>query len=667
MYEPHSEAMIDSIDGSPEDVNPPQSLTPTEAQKRFVELWVNRVKKSRRERRLFHEKAKKAVHRYALDEENIEQAEYSMHYPLLWSNVQVMRGAMYTSTPIPDVRRRNASGNQVHNALSVALERGLSYMLDTQDFDGNLNRALVDYLVPGLAQCRVVYEADIEQVAVVDPKTMDVFVDEMGQEVMMPDVRDQRVWIQHVPWDQFDWDECMNWEDCNWVCFTHWMEKVDIRDQFGDVNLTNIAESKKKEGKTKYRVYEIWDKRFKRVIFLADGLMMPLKITKDVLGLRGFFPCPKPMMANVTPTKFQPTPEYTYYQKQEMQIDRLTRRIHSLTANSTVDRGFYDAGVAEELNQLANSDDGEYIPIPNLRQKMQAQGSQGGSDLFASVVAQFPLENTAKVIQILQAQRESELNHVYQITGISDIMRGYSKASETLGAQEIKQASASNRIATHRKLFDCFVRDIFRIVSDVSANHLTPESWLMQTGIPVNDEMEALMRDNVLRHYVVDIESDSTVAQDSEHDKKQTMEAVKVTQEALANLMPMMAQGLPADIVQALLQTVMKPFKVTRNFEAAIQQLPSTQQQMEQMQQQLQEFQQENNELNAQLQQAMEKIASFDMREQARKDREVDAEVRRDDAQAERLEAEAATEPSVRVLNLAKAHDAMQPDQRPQQ
>ena len=665
MYEVGEEATIDSIDGAPEEESQTPQLSPTDAERRFVELWINRIKKSRRTRRGFYDLAKKAVQRYTLDEESADGGENVNNYPLFWSNTQVMRGAMYTSTPIPDVRRRNVTENFKHTSIAVALERGLEYMLDTSDFDGNLNRALIDYLVAGMAQARIVYDAEVEDVPIIDPKTGEEYHDDYGEVQTMPEMRSQRIWIEHVPYEQFDWDGCIRWEDCQWVSFAHWLEKRDIRDQFAiDTELTSLGESKVREGKTKYKIYEIWDKRFKRVIFLADGLSKPLKISDDVLGLQNFFPCPKPMMANVNPTKFVPTPEYSYYTRQELQIDRLTRRIHNLTANSTIDRGFYDAGVAEELDQLANSNDGEYIPVPNLRQKLMAAGGSATGNLFENVMAVFPIENVARVIQILQQQRESELQHVYQITGISDIMRGYSKASETLGAQEIKQASASNRISVHRKLFDNFIRDTFRIVSDVCAGHLTPETWLMMTGIQIDAEMEDLMRDSVLLNYVVDIETDSTVQQPSDYEKKMTLEAVSTVTQTLGSLLPMMGQGLSGDVVKQLLSTTMKPFKVAREFEQVIQQIPSTQQQMEQMQQQLGEAQQQTSELNAQLQQAMEKIAQFDYKEQARKDAEVQAEVVRDRAQSSKLVEEGKTEESVRMLNIAKANDLNQPDRK---
>jgi hypothetical protein len=663
------EAQIESIDGSPNEVeNDSGGMTPNTRATRFVQRWMGRVKRSKSERSRFYTRAKQAISRYTADEYN-EDYGYNMHYPLFWSNVQVLRGAMFTAAPVPDCRRRFDQGDpnqaEMQNMLSTALERAIEFNLDTSDFNGHLNMSLTDYLVPGLGQTRISYEARVEEEPVIDPKTGLPLgdINEAGEIVaqQMPVIKDQKIIVEHVKWDDFAWDYCLAWEDCGWVAFRHWLTRKEVLAQFDvDLKSNQISETVRKQGKKLFAVWEIWDKDTKRVIFIAEGHLVPLRVTKDPLGLRDFFPCPKPMMANISPNRLEPIPDFFFYEKQEIQVDRITRRINNLTATSTVLRGFYDASLQEDLNQLSECDDGEFIPVNGLAQKLQQSG-QGGGDLWNKTIANWPIEQSAKVIQILQSQRESELNHVYQITGISDIMRGYSKASETLGAQEIKQSAVSNRLATRRNVFDHHCRDIFRIMADLAAKHFTPETWYFMTGIQVTPQMEEVLRNDVLVEYAVDIETDSTVHQDTDREKQLSIEAVKVTSETLSNLMPLMGQGLPGDAVVQMILTAMRPFKYSKNFEAAVMQLPSTQQQFGQIQQQMQQLAEQNQQLTAQLQQAMERIAAFDMRDQARKDTQIEAEARRDDAQSTKLVEEAKTEETERVLNLAKARSEMQP------
>ena len=653
-----SEAYIDSIDGpgNEDEIAGVPNVTSIEdaeeAKRKFTQLWMGKISKSEGERRDFRDNGKDAVERYS----GGEGTDENVAYPLFYSNVQVLHGAMYSSTPKPDVRRRYDTGDQVQQMVAIAIERGISHVVDTTDVNQHCSMGLNDYLVPGLGQARVSYDADVEEEPVPDPETGMGAVDEMGQPVMLPVVKNQKIWIEHVPWDCFIWEQCISWEDCGWVAFKHWLTREDIREQYDvDMKQAQIAETKQEGGRKLYCVYEIWDKTKKRIIFLAKGYEKPLKIAKDVLGLEGFFPCPRPMMANLAPGATAPIPDYFFYRTQERQIDRLTKRINNLTATSTVLRGFYDASMAEDLSQLSDCDDGEFLPVNGLTQKMNA--TQGGGDMWGKLIANWPIEQTGKVIGMLQQQRESELQHVYQITGISDIMRGYSKASETLGAQEIKQSAVSNRLAIRRNIFDQWVRDLFRITGDLMAKHYTPETWYYLTGMEITPEVEGIMKGGILLEYSVDIETDSTIHQDSDANKKMSVQAVEATANALHKLLPLQQQGLPSDAITQMVLTAMRPYKMTRNFEAAIMQMPNTQQQMQQMQQQVQQIMQQNQELTAQLQQAMQVIGAFDERKNNREDLKVEAEAERDYAQAEKLRSEGTEEGTQSMLNVAKVQE----------
>ena len=79
-------------------------------------------------------------------------------------------------------------------------------------------------------------------------------------------------------------------------------------------------------------VWEIWCKNTKTVIWwcaaYTEGL---LKEVPDPLKLTGFYPCPRPLYGTMTTDSLIPVPDYTLYQDQAKQIDRLTRRISVLS------------------------------------------------------------------------------------------------------------------------------------------------------------------------------------------------------------------------------------------------------------------------------------------------------------------------------------------------
>jgi hypothetical protein len=403
-----------------------------------------------------------------------------------------------------------------------------------------------------------------------------------------------------------------------------------------------IGTTKKKDGRQKYEVHEIWDKPRGRVIFLLKGREEPLRVMEDQMGLKNFFPCPKPLLANCSPKKFEAITDYSYYELQDKQIDRLTRRIMNLTSTATVVRGFYDASIGEELEQLSETDDTEYIPVPSLMAKLQAGGTAAGGNMWSKVIADFPIDTVVGVIRVLQEQRESELQHVYQITGISDIMRGSSKASETATAQEIKANAGNSRISVRLNAFNFFIREIFEIATDMMAGHYTPETWEGQTGIVIDEAMDMVMKDDLLREYAINVETDSTIVSTSSEEKKQSAEAIGVLTQSLTQLLPMTQQGmLPADVIIQMIKLAMHPFKQTHAFEDAIQQIPSTQQQFQQMQQGMAQAQEQIAQLTQQNQQLLAKVQEFNMRKETREDLKVEAEAEKDFAQAEKYERDA--------------------------
>lgn len=625
-----------------------------QARKKLCDRWFKKIDKAKDNLSTYREDAKRACKTYNMREDD-GSTTTATTYPLLWSNVQVIRGSLYTATPAPDVRRRDGRNEPLFRAAAMMIERGLTYLIDQQDFDGQINRSITDNLVPGLAQLRVNYDADVDYVPLTDPTTGEPLFDDLGQPLQQPKIENEVAFIEHVAWDRFLYDPCVRWEECQWVDFIHFLDRHDMIEQFDydpKESMVGATQSAIKEGRQKYEVHEVWCKRKKQVLFLMRGKDEPLRVSKDMMNLKNFFPCPKPWLANTMTDGFRPIPDYLYYEVQDRQINRLTSRIINLTATGTVARGFYDSGIGEDLSQLVTSDDLEYIPVNGLWNKLADAG--GGGSLWDRVIADFPIRQAVEVIQVLQQQRESELQHVYQITGISDIMRGSSKASETAKAQAIKSAAASSRASIRKQAFDQFVSEAVQIMAEVAAEHFQPETWEAMTGIRFTPQMEDIIRNQTNREYAIGVQTDSTIAIDDQGNKEAAMEAVNVTTNMLGQLVPMMKQGLPGDLVQQMLMTAMRPFKETRNFEEAIQQIPSTSQQMDQMRQQMQQMAQQLQQAEKAAQQAQGQVDQYKLMEAETKRLAAVAEAQRDQSQGDRLEAQSVEDLSLAELNEAR-------------
>ena len=132
-----------------------------------------------------------------------------------------------------------------------------------------------------------------------------------------------------------------------------------------------------------------------------------------------------------------------------------------------------------------------------------------------------------------------------------------------------------------------YIRDLFRLKAEIIAEHYEPETLAAMTALPITPEMLQIMRDDKLRKYSIDIESDATVFTDEEEEKKtridflQSFGAFLNQTIGIANQSP----SLTPLAFQAL-RFLMGAWKVGRNFEDIIDQTEA--QLMQQAQQVLQ-------------------------------------------------------------------------------
>jgi hypothetical protein len=107
-------------------------------------------------------------------------------------------------------------------------------------------------------------------------------------------------------------------------------------------------------------------------------------------------------------------------------------RILTILTEALKRRGVYDASF-QELQRLADAEDNAFIPVDNMAM-LQAGGG------LANVMQEAPLDNLIKALAQLYQSRQIVIQTIYEITGISDIMRGQSASRETATAQRIKMS-----------------------------------------------------------------------------------------------------------------------------------------------------------------------------------------------------------------------------------
>ena len=198
------------------------------------------------------------------------------------------------------------------------------------------------------------------------------------------------------------------------------------------------------------------------------------------LDLRNFFPCPKPAYGTVQRGSLVPVPDVLQYSDQLDEIDLLTGKIHALS-EALECKGFYPAGGAElaEAIQSAvqtNTPGRLLIPIANW-------ASFGGTK---DVIIWMPIEQIATTITALVAMRKQVIDDIYQIMGLSDIMRGDTDPNETLGAQQIKTQNGSARVRDKQQELARMAKDLVEITSEIITEKFQPETIIdmSQTTLP---------------------------------------------------------------------------------------------------------------------------------------------------------------------------------------
>lgn len=637
--------MIDDIQLSSGDLE-----KPTDAGKGpegEVKLWLKALDLSDREEKDWRKSAKETIkiYRDGRSKNDSDDANRKYKYNILYSNTETMAPALFNSDPVPDCRRRYGEKDPIAKIGSEVLERIISYSVDQYDFTATGDAAVKDLLLPGRAVTRVRYKPYTEQrmsrVSVikgangytradgsplmaeepggVEPQALsapEIKSDEVG-EYFEGDAYEaiswEEVYCEHVQWNDFRRGPGKMWDEVPWIAFRHFLTRDEVKKlnpQVGAViqlNATVSTDTEQNNGTPepdifkRAPVWEIWDKNTKEVIFIApDWKNGPLKKEKDPLNLNGFFPIPKPLYGVETPETLIPIELFRLYQSQAEELDTVTRRLTALTKVMKW-RGIYattEDGTAY-MDQLRNATDGDLVPS----QSAFAFAREGG---IGNYIWLMPLTELSQVIDKLSLRAEQIKNNIYEIMGISDILRGSTMASETATAQNIKAQWGSLRLSKMQTAVQKYFRDLFRIMAEIVAEKFSPETMQKMTGIelplskqelmqkamlsgqqptpemlqqPTWEDVIALLRNDALRSWRIDVETDSTIQADVQRTQKNVSEFIGGFAQFIQAIGPAVQQGaLPQEAATGMMKSFAQAFKLPRQAMDALESIPEQKQ-----------------------------------------------------------------------------------------
>ena len=482
--------------------------------------WIDRIRASEKREDHWIKDAEKAESAYLCGDDEGSNKDVP-DFNILHSNVETIVPSIYNSTPAPDIRPRHNAKDQAAKAVSDILERAISAQIDDNRLDAEIEASAQDAFMAGRGIVRVKFDAD-EVAPVV--------------EGMQPTISNERLVFEVVSWRDYREGPAKRYDSVPWVAYRHSISQSDMDDMTDE----GIKDAYKNENGLQDEdqeldadIWEIWCKETGKAYFVADQSQKVLSIKPDPMGLTGFFPQAEPVQPITGTGKRTPVCPYKVYKTLAEELDKITRRINAIVSGLKVRGGV--AGGTADFEALANAGDNELVPISNV----EGLVAQGGLD---KAIVWWPVEQAITVLRELYIQRDQTKSSIYEITGISDIIRGQGNAGETATAQQIKTEWGALRIKKMQRLIERQVRDLFVIASEIISRNFSIPTLQKMSGIQITPDIGQLLQ-QPLDQYRIDVESDSTIKADTSRSRREMASFLEGTASFFGAMAPIIAQA----------------------------------------------------------------------------------------------------------------------------
>lgn len=421
--------------------------------------------------------AENIISRYIDDREEEEDYTSRRKYNIFWANVQIMMAALYATPPVPTVKRQNGDPkDDIGRVAALILERACQseFTKDGESMHTALKNGVEDRLVPGMGQVWLRYDAVFDTDGVTLLK--------------------ETAPCDYVHYRDFIWSPSRTWDEVWWLGRRCWVKKKQFIKSFGEEKYKEIKEKvalssieRKEKGlpegfkQGRVEVFEVWCEDTNKVYFINRHCDELLKVIDDPLQLDGFFPCPRPLLATVSTRSLIPRADFTMVKDQYEELDNLNDRISTLVKALRV-VGAYDE-TNTELKNLLSGPEFAMIPVKNW----DSFSEKGGMD---KLVDWFPVEVIADVLTKLVEQRTLLVGQIYELTSISDIMRGASSPRETAKAQTLKAQYSSVRLQLTQQSVMRWVAEAIRIRAEIMCKHFSPSTLRQVSQIDATESAQ---------------------------------------------------------------------------------------------------------------------------------------------------------------------------------
>lgn len=588
-----------------------------EKTKKTARWWSKQVKIAEKEAERFRRQARDAYNEYefgaARDRNYSYDTASNQHYSMYWASLQTTLPSIYSQLPVPIVKRKFDDSDDIGRVGSMILERFAKSLVRETPFHSVMQGIAKDYKITGLGAgrvrvvekkertTRIYYSPEELEQGMIAPETLErLEQDESGifmREVLYP--KAHIIEPELINWDNYlhtPGARCR--EQVWWKAYVQFYDKDSFQDRFKNISdeLREMigfqyaqqgiddhdgtpVDKNEVDNDGYAKVYEIWDIRDYKCYWLsADCATEFLDKDDDIYELKEFMP--DEAIIGTTPTNsYYPIPDYTQLGHIVCNMDFLANRIWRIT-KALKPEGVYDKDQPEIKIMVREAGDADIVPIENYQRFAEKGGIKSVIDWSdKSALA-------AALIQTYDAfDRQKQL--FYEISGYTDTMRGQGSPSESATQTATKDKYVVTRQSEDiNKIQEC-ARGLLEKMCDLALKELDDELILQmaQVNFIAEDDREyipqamQMLRNDKLRTFQIDIETDSTVAVNSDIEKAARFELldtvsnlvdrVSAVRNTVPELMPMVNNAAQY-AVRGMRQSAAIEESIEQSFEAII-------------------------------------------------------------------------------------------------
>ena len=513
-----------------------------------VDKWLNVISQYDNEFKKWEARTTKIIKRYRDDNRSQSSNDTTAKFNILWANVQTLIPAVYAKLPKAVAQRRFGDNDPIGRVAGQLIERALDFEIEHYpDFRATMKHAVEDRFLGGRGVAWVRYEPHVVQLDTPEDGvqiTEDVENEAAegaaaeGQDYTAGEPEEEIEYecapTDYVHWKDFGHSVARTWEEVTCVWRWVYMEEDALIERFGkkmakSIPLDSGAETRAPSGqrtkeRTRAKICELWDKSSGKVYWLSKNHPTLIDERDDPLGLDQFFPCATPLYSTITSDTLVPVPDFAIYQDQANELDILSDRIDGLVRALKV-RGVYDASQPALQRIMDEAGNNDLIPVDKWMAFSEKGGLKGSIDIL-------PIDMLANALLSCYRARDDIKSQIYELTGISDIIRGQTAASETATAQQIKGQYAGLRLRAMQEDVAVFASELIRLKAQVICMHFQPQTILLYAAArqmsPEDQQMIPqaleLLKSDPLRNFRIEVDADSLVQLDEQQNKKDRVE-----------------------------------------------------------------------------------------------------------------------------------------------